>query len=66
MIGAPGAAPHPDSQASAPPADEPAPPSSDRAVLADPSTAAPLLAHLQGLAETARDYAKASSCDNKS
>ena len=33
MIGAPGNAPHPDSQASAPPPDEPAPPSSDTPLL---------------------------------
>jgi integrase len=64
MIGALGAAPNPDSQASAPPPDEPAPPSSDTPLLADASTAATLPAHLEGLAETARDYAKASSSHN--
>ena len=36
----------------------------DTPLLADASTAATLPAHLEGLAETARDYAKASSSDN--
>ena len=64
MIGALGAAPNPDSQAAAPPPDEPAPPSLDTPLLADAPTAATLPAHLEGLAETARDYAKASNSDN--
>ena len=42
----------------------PAPPSLDTPLLADASAAATLPAHLEGLAETARDYAKASSSDN--
>ena len=62
MIGPSGKTPDPAPQA--PPPGQSDPPSLDMPLLADASTAAALPAHLEGLAETARDYAKASSSDN--
>ena len=62
MIGPSGKTPDPAPQA--PPPGQSDPPSLDMPLLADASTAVALPAHLEGLAETARDYAKASSSDN--